>query len=284
MIRFTNFLFAPGDRPDRIEKALTTDADIVCVDLEDSVAAAAKAAARATAVDLLGRLDADRMALRINALDTLEGLRDLTLLAESATLPCALFLPMVENAATPAQVARVLGDRCPPLVPLIETVAGLRAADAIAAAPRVGAMMFGGGDFSAQLGVKLEWTPLLAARSAFVMSCAGAQIPAIDVPFIRLDDEDGLRAECLAAKELGFRVKAAIHPRQIAPIGAVLRPTAEEVSEAQEAVAAFEAGGGKAIAFRGRMLEAPVMQRYYRIMSSAQIKPGRREGDGSQVK
>ena len=282
MIPFTNFLFAPGSRPERVEKALASDADIVCIDLEDSVPASGKAEARASSLEMLARLGPERLSLRINSLDTLDGLRDLVHLADSATLPCAIFVPMVESAAAPLQLRKVLGLRCPPIIPLIETVQGLRAADSIAADPGVAAMMFGGGDFSAQLGVKLEWAPLLAARSAFVMSCASAQIPAIDVPFIHLNDEEGLRQECLAARSLGFRIKAAIHPCQIATIVDTMQPSTEEVTEALEAIAAFDAAGGKAISFRGRMLEAPVMHRYRQIASSARPRIERQEaGDNN---
>lgn len=283
MIPFTNFLFAPGDRPDRVEKALASDADMVCIDLEDSVAPSSKAGARNTALELLARFRSDRLALRINGLETLDGLRDLVLLADSEILPAAIFIPMTETPAAPAQVLKVLGLRCPPIIPLIETVQGLRAADSIAAEPGVEAMMFGGGDLSAQLGVKLEWDPLLAARSAFVMSCASAQIPAIDVPFIHLSDEEGLRQECLAARSLGFRIKAAIHPRQIATIADTMQPSAAEITEAQEAIAAFDASGGKAISFRGRMLEAPVMHRYRQIASSARSNISCRETGSNKL-
>lgn len=269
MISFTNFLFVPGNRADRIAKALESGADLVCMDLEDSVPAAEKDAAREIALDALARHATPRLALRINGLMTRAGIEDLLALARSASRPDVLFLPMVESAREAEQVAAVLGTDGPRLVPLIETVRGLRQADAIGAVDAVCALMFGGGDLSAELGVALAWEPLLAARSALVMSCATNRIAAIDVPFIQLDDEAGLRTECCAAKALGFTAKAAIHPRQIAMIAGVMRPTEAEVVEAAEAIAAFEAGGGKAIAFRGRMLEAPVMQRYRRIVASA---------------
>lgn len=269
MIAFTNFLFVPANRPDRVEKALSGDADLVCMDLEDSVPAAEKDAARATALEALARFASPRLALRINGLATRAGLADLLALADADARPGLLFLPMVQEAAEPEQVAAILGEATPGLIPLIETVRGLRNADAIGACPAVRALMFGGGDFSAELGVKLAWEPLLAARCALVMSCATNRIAAIDVPFIDLADDVGLEAECRAAKDLGFVAKAAIHPRQIAAITGVMCPTDTEVAEAHEAIATFDAGGGRPIAFRGRMLEAPVMHRYRRILASA---------------
>lgn len=269
MISFTNFLFVPGNRADRISKALETSADLVCIDLEDSVPAVEKDAARQIALDALSSHTTARLALRINGLMTRAGIEDLLALVDAPIRPDVLFLPMVESVREVEQAVAILGTDGPQLVPLIETVRGLRQADAIGAIDAVCALMFGGGDLSAELGVALAWEPLLAARSALVMSCATNRIPAIDVPFIQLDDDDGLRAECCAAKALGFAAKAAIHPRQVATIANVMRPTEADVLEAAEAIAAFEAGGGKAIAFRGRMLEAPVMQRYRRIAASA---------------
>ena len=273
MLGFTHFLFVPGNRPDRIDGALASGAELVCIDLEDSVPASEKDSARKAALSAIaaarGTEAEARLALRVNGMATRAGWRDMIAIAERDIRPAALFLPMVESAAEPELLSRMLGETCPPIVPLIETVRGLRQADAIAAVPGIGAMMFGGGDFSAQLGVKLEWAPLLAARSAFIMACASAQVMAIDVPYLSLKDEEGLRVECLAARSLGFHAKAAIHPAQLPVIAEAMRPTDAEIAEAEAAEAAFAAGGGKAIAFRGRMLEEPVMQRYRQILRAA---------------
>ncbi len=262
----SSMLFVPGSKPERFEKALASGADAICVDLEDSVPDAGKADARAAAIVALTGGDR-RLVLRINGLATRAGLEDLLALADAATLPALLFIPMVESGEQVALVRAILGARTPGIVPLIETVKGLRAAHEIAAAPGVAAMMFGGGDLSAELGVALAWEPLRTARGLFVMACAGAGIPAIDVPFLALDDGDGLRAEAEAAKAMGFTGKAAIHPAQVAAINAAFRPTAEQVAEAEEAKRVFDAAGGAAVRFNGRMLEAPIMRRYQRILA-----------------
>lgn len=261
--RMQSLLFVPGARPDRFAAALASGADAVCIDLEDAVPAEGKGAARRAALDALGD---PRLVIRINGLTTDFGRSDVETLGAAARRPPLLFLPKVESAAELAP-AIALGI---PLVPLIETPRGLRVAHEIASAPNVVAMMFGGGDFSAELGVELAWEPLLFARSQFVLACAEAGVPAIDVPFIRLDDEAGLAGETRRAKALGFAAKAAIHPKQIAVIHSVLRPTGEEIAEALEADAAFRAAGGAAVRFRGRMLEAPVMRRYHRILEQGQ--------------
>jgi len=259
-------LFVPGSKPERTPKALATSADVVCIDLEDSVPPAQKAQARDAALDAIASGE-PRLALRINSVATRAGLEDLIALADAKVLPALLLIPMVNSAAEIGIVTSVLGTRAPGLVPLIETVKGLRAAHEIASAPGVVAMMFGGGDFAAELGVELAWEPLLAARSAIVFACAEAGIPSIDVPYIVLDDAPGLVAETRAAKALGFSAKAAIHPAQLEGIDSVLRPTAEEIAEAEEAATVFAAAGGAAVRFKGRMLEAPIMRRYQRILA-----------------
>lgn len=257
--RLQSLLFVPGARPDRFAGALASGADAVCIDLEDAVPPEGKAEARAAALAALGD---PRLTIRINGLTTAYAADDLAALAAAPVCPPLLFLPKVESVAelSPAQALGI------PLVPLIETPKGLRVAHEIGAAPAVVAMMFGGGDFSAELGVDLAWEPLLFARSQFVMACAEAGVPAIDVPWIRIDQVEGLAEETRRAKALGFSAKAAIHPNQIATIHQVMRPTAAEIAEAEDAAAAFAAAGGAAVRFKGKMLEAPVMRRYRRIL------------------
>lgn len=262
----TTLLFVPGSKPERTPKALASSADVVCIDLEDSVPPAQKAQAREAALTAIATGER-RLALRINAVATRAGLEDLIALADAKVLPALLLVPMVNSAAEIAIVTAVLGDRTPGIVPLIETVKGLHAAREIASAPGVVAMMFGGADFAAELGVQLAWEPLLAARSAIVLACAEAGILAIDVPYIVLDETAGLLAETRAAKALGFFAKAAIHPAQLDAIHSVLRPTAEEFAEAEEAATAFAAAGGAAVRFKGRMLEIPIMRRYQRVLA-----------------
>jgi (S)-citramalyl-CoA lyase len=261
--RMQSLLFVPGSRPDRFAGALKSGADAVCIDLEDAVPAEGKAEARRAAIEALGN---PRLCVRINGLTTDHGRADLEALCASTKRSPLMFVPMVESAAQLAPAA-ALGV---PLVPLIETPRGLRMAHEIAAAPGVAAMMFGGGDLSAALGVELAWEPLRTARGQFILACAEAQVPAIDVPFIYLDDEAGLAEETARAKALGFAAKAAIHPKQVAAIHRVMRPTPDEMDEARGAEAAFQAANGAAVRWNGRMLEAPVMRRYRRILEQGQ--------------
>lgn len=266
MFAANSLLFVPGSRPDRFARAKGSGAGLTVIDLEDAVAPADKAAARANALGQIA-IDPAGWGIRINGVMTAAGIADLAALIDAETLPSWLLVPMVECPTELALVARVLGERCPHLMPLIETPRGLRNALAIAAADRVGAVMFGGADFAGELGVALAWEPLLAARSALVLACAEARVPAIDVPFVKLDDPAGLAEECDRARALGFAAKAAIHPDQIPAIEAAFTPTAAELAEAEAALAAYHQAGGKAIRFQGRMLEAPLVKRYRAIVS-----------------
>ena len=270
MFTAQSLLFVPGHRPDRFGKAAAAGAGLTVIDLEDAVPAADKPAARAAALAQLGEEETALLGwgLRINAVTTAAGIADLAGLGEAAVLPPVLLVPMVESPVELKIIANALGARCPGLVPLIETPAGLRAAHQIGQAPGVVALMFGGGDFSAELGVALAWEPLVTARSLLVMAAAEARVPAIDVPFIGLDDSDGLAEEACRARQLGFAAKAAIHPAQLPAIHQAFQPTAADVAEAQEALAAYAAGGGQAIRFTGRMLEAPFVRRYQAVLEA----------------
>jgi len=261
-----SLLFVPGSRPDRFAKAKVGGADLTVIDLEDAVAAEDKASARGAALAQVAEGPAG-WAVRINGVATAFGVRDLAALSECAALPETLLVPMVESAAELGVVAGALGEDCPDLVPLIETPRGLRHALEIASHPNVAAVMFGGGDLSGELGVDLAWEPLLAARHHVILACAEARKPAIDVPYIALEDEAGLADECGRARRLGFSAKAAIHPRQVPAINGAFAPSASEVAEAREALDAYEAGGGRAIRFKGRMLEAPFIKKYRAVLA-----------------
>lgn len=262
----SSLLFVPGSRPDRFAKAKAGGADLTVIDLEDAVAPSDKQVAREAALAQVAQ-DGAGWAIRINGVATAAGIGDLAALIAADALPETLLVPMVENAAQLDVIAGALAVRCPVLVPLIETPKGLRHALEIASHPRTAAVMFGGGDFSGELGVELAWEPLLAARQQLILACAEANRPAIDVPFIRLEDEAGLAEDAARARAIGFAAKAAIHPRQVPAIRAAFAPSPELIDEARAALQAYADGGEQAIRFRGRMLEAPIIKHYRALIA-----------------
>ena len=260
---YQSLLFVPGNRPERFVKALASGADLVCIDLEDAVGPVDKDMAQAAALAAMGD---PRLGLRINGLRTRQGLADLVMISAAAIKPAFVMIPMVEAVAEVEIVHAVLGAELP-LLPLIETVRGLGVARGVAAAAGIGGVMLGGADFAGELGVALSWEPLIAARAEIVMACAAARVPAIDVPWLGIDDLDGLADEATRIKAIGFAAKSAVHPKHIAVIHQILRPTAEQIAEAHEAEAAYAAAGKSAVRFKNTMLEAPVMARYRRILA-----------------
>ena len=270
MFAANSLLFVPGSRPDRFAKARAAGAGLVVIDLEDAVGPADKGTAREAALKQVADARSsgdDGFAVRINAVSTAAGIRDLAALTEAETLPAKLMVPMVESPVELDIVAAAFGERCPELIPLIETPRGLRSALGIASHPKVCAVMFGGADFSGELQVAVSWEPLLAARQHLILACAEARVPLIDVPWIHLEDEDGLTRECEAARAIGIQSKSAIHPRQIPIIEKTFAPTAEQVAEAEEALKVYEETGGKDVRHRGRMLEAPMIKTYRAVLA-----------------
>ena len=258
---YQSLLFVPGSRPERFDKALASGADLVVIDLEDSVGPADKDTARTAAIAALGN---PRLGIRINALRTKQGLADL--LALSNAKPTYIMIPMVEAVAEIEIAHAILGPEVG-LLPLIETVKGVRVAQAVAASPGICGVMLGGADFAGELGVAMSWDALFAARSAIVMACAAARVPSVDVPWLDLDNLDDLAADVARVKTMGFTAKSVVHPKHIAVVHGVMRPTPDEIAEAHEAEAIYAAAGESAVRWNGKMLEAPVMARYRRILA-----------------
>jgi (S)-citramalyl-CoA lyase len=253
-------LFVPADRPDRFAKAFAAGADAVIVDLEDAVAIPAKDAGRKAALDLASVGDNRFWVLRMNHLGTAAGLADLLALCAASTLPPAVMLPKVESVAEVEIASHHLSASGAEVavVALIETVAGLDAAPAIARHPAVHALALGGADLAAELGCDMAWEPLLHARSRLVQAAAGA-LPVWDVPFLDIADDAGLRREAESVRALGYSAKMAIHPAQVAGINAAFRPGAAQLDRARRIVAAFEVARGGVVVVDGRMVDAPVV-------------------------
>ncbi len=264
---FQTLLFVPGSRMDRVAKAHSSAADVVCIDLEDAVPAADKDAARSDVMSFLGSDASMKTAVRINGLRTRAGLQDLLTLSGAASPPRILLVPMVESPVELEIVSAAFGANPISIIPLVETAAGLASVAEIGRAPGVANVMFGGGDLSAQMGVDLAWEPLFYARSQFVMQCVRAGVRAVDVPFVNVKDEAGLLDETQKAKALGFTAKAVIHPSQIEPVKKSMRPTAQDIEQAAAAVRAYKAAGGNAIMHNGMMLDEPIVRRFESLLS-----------------
>lgn len=266
------YLFVPGDRPERFDKALAAGADAVIVDLEDAVAPHAKDAARAALAAWLAARPAGApgIVLRTNAAETPWFEADLTLAAHPAVQ--AVVLPKAETPAAIARVVAARGDGRPlPVIALIESAAGLANVRAIAATPGVLRLAFGSIDLQVDLGLRdATEDELLPWRLELVLASrlAGIDQP-IDGVTTALDDAERLSIDVQRARRLGFGAKLCIHPKQLSAARAGLRPSAQECDWARRVLAAAGSSGGAAVAVDGKMVDKPVLLRAEAIQRDA---------------
>jgi citrate lyase subunit beta/citryl-CoA lyase len=254
----TTYLFVPGDRPDRFEKALASGADSVILDLEDAVDPARKDAARASIHEWLasGRGDAARLLVRINDDATPWHVDDLALVRGAG--PIGVMLPKAER---PDQVARVAEVLAPGgiVVPLVETARGVMEVAAVAAAPGVQRLAFGTLDLMADLGLSGDERGLIQPAAAIALASRAAdRAPPVAGVTPAIDDEAALARDVAFARAFGFAAKLCIHPRQVEAARRAFAPTEAEVAWARRVLAAAEAGGG-ATQVDGRMVDRPVL-------------------------
>jgi len=271
-----SLLFVPGLRPDRYAKALDAGADIVCVDLEDAVALDRKDEGRKLTLPLFGQAthpQVERM-VRINSISTLHGLKDLQAILESLAPPPSLMIPKVKSAEEIQLLDTILSTAATQHIRfcvIIETNQGLeRAADIARASDRIDSLILGGVDMSADLRCQKAWEPLLYARSRLVHAAAGAGIDLLDVPYLNLDDPEGLQREAQGCARLGFTGKASIHPNQLAIIHEAFTPTSEQIARAKKCVAAFEQSPSGLVVVDNELLELPVIRSMKRILAIAE--------------
>ena len=270
-----SFIFAPGLRPEMFPKALASGADIVCVELEDGIAPKDKPAARANAIKLFESPQADdgvERIVRINSLREGFGMADVQAVLASDTPPPALMMPKVRTPDEVVLLDDLLTERGhgTRLHVIIETNAALEAAHDIArCSPRIDAMFFGGVDMAAELRCQNAWEPLLYARSRVVHAAAGAGLDVIDVPYLDLQDPEGMTRAAIQARDLGFSGKGAVHPKQIPALNAVFTPSPERIARARRIIAEFEAADTGLVVIDGKLIEKPVLREMHRIVAIA---------------
>ncbi|CAL9396459.1 Citrate lyase subunit beta [Streptomyces sp. enrichment culture] len=266
------WLYAPGDRPQVVAKALAAGADVVVVDLEDAVAPERKGYARAATADLLGEARSVPVHVRVNALDGPLARADLAAVAGLPGL-CGLRLPKVtcpQQIAAAAEATARTGADGPPLYALLESALGVERAYALARAhPALRGIALGEADLRADLGVRgdagLDWS---RSRVVVAARAAGLAPPAQSVhPDTR--DLEGLAVSCARGRALGFLGRAALHPRQLPVIERAYLPTARELEEAETIVAAATGRPGAQALADGRFVDAAVVAAARRTLSLA---------------
>ena len=261
-----SYLFAPGHNPNLLAKVFDAGADAVILDLEDAVPPEHKDRARAMVADAL---PANPAWVRINGSQNDTAAADLAAIGASAF---GIRIPKVETVAD----VRWVADRAPgkPLLCAIESALGVVNALAIASEPTVTHLALGGIDLQRDLGVASGGAPLDYARSHLVVACRAAGIaPPIDAVHPHLHDDDGLRRQAKASRDLGLYGKSAIHPRQLPTIHAAFGPDDDELQWAQQVIDAFETAGGDAVQLpTGEFVDLPVAERARAVLAQATVK------------
>ena len=265
-----SYLFVPGNRPERFDKALAAGADAVILDLEDAVAPDAKDTARESVARWLS--SEHPVVLRINAAGTPWFEDDLRLCAAAGV--SAVMLPKAEHAANLQRVAAA-APGCA-LLPLIESALGIQHVDALAAVDGVQRLVFGSIDLQLDLDMRGGAEELMYFRSRLVLASrvAGLATP-VDGVSTTFDDPAEVMADTAHARRHGFGAKLCIHPKQVVPVNAGFSPSDEELAWAQRVVAADAASNGAAVALDGKMVDRPVVARAQRMLRDAQMRAGR---------
>ncbi len=268
-----SLIFVPATRPDRFEKALAAKSDLVCVDLEDSVPPGSKQDGRIVAVSWLcdGGQGPERV-VRINSLKTVDGLRDLTAIAEATPAGGVVLLPKVDGPDELAIAEAILVESGSDarLGALVESVDGLEHVQAIAtASSRLEFLLFGAVDLAAELGCDLDQASLMYARSRMVHAARRAGVAAFDVPALDFRNLQALEEEARAARSLGFTGKAVLHPDNVPVVNAVFSPTPKEVAQARRVIDAFAASSTGLVVIDGKLVEKPVLRKMEQILAAA---------------
>ena len=277
---FRTLLFAPGNHPRRVEKALCLKADAVILDLEDAVAIAEKVATRAIVVDALQSERSGLGYVRVNAYDTDFCFGDLLVVVAKGV--DGIVLPKVETSAQLRSVDWVVSQlerekHLPAggidIIPIIETGKGVANVHDIASAgTRIKRLSFGAGDYTKDMAMR--WTrhegELAHARSEIAVAsrAAGLEAP-LDTVWIHIKETDGCIKSAELVCDMGYQGKLCIHPDQVDPVNAVFTPSDEDVDFAEKVVKAFEeaeAQGLASIQVDGYFVDYPIVDQAQRTL------------------
>ncbi len=270
-----SFIFTPGLNPEMFPKAIASGADMICIELEDGIAIKDKNEARSNTINALKNMNLENdieLVVRVNCQRTKFGLLDLEAFVSSNINLKAIMLPKVQTPDEIAFIDNLLSD-CglnTELHVIMETNQALENIYEIAiSSKRIVALYFGGVDMAADLRCKNSWENLLYARSKIVHAAAGAGVDVLDVPYLDLNDMDGMRKEAELAKNLGFNGKGSIHPKQIGILNEVFTPSKQEIENARTIINQFNASDTGLIVIDGKLIEKPVLREMQRKLAIA---------------
>jgi len=265
-----SFIFTPGLKPEMFPKAIESGADMVCIELEDGIAINDKDEARNNTIEALKTLEVNsdvELVVRINNQRTKFGLLDLEAFVSSKLKVKALMLPKVKTPDEITFIDDLLTD-CnldTDLHVIMETNEALQNIYDIAhASKRIVALYFGGVDMAAELRVDNKWENLVYARSKLVHAGASAGLDVIDVPYLDLENMDGMKKEAELVRNLGFTGKGSIHPKQIKILNEVFTPPEDEILKAKKILEQFNNSNTGLVVINGKLIEKPVLREMQR--------------------
>ncbi|WP_241961120.1 HpcH/HpaI aldolase/citrate lyase family protein [Salinibacterium hongtaonis] len=262
LVRARTLLFVPGDRPDRFDKAAGAGADLIVLDLEDAVAADRKERARNHVAEWLTA--GGRAVVRITAAGESGHGDDVSTVAGLQGL-AGILLAKAESPEAVAEVAERTGV---PVIPLVESAAGLVRSEAMARERATVRLAFGHLDFAVDLGAAPDRDAMLHARSTLVLASRVGGLPGpIDGVTTELDRSEAVAADVRYAYALGMTGKLVIHPSQVKATHAAMQPTQAELTWATAVIAAYE--GGSVARVDGLMVDPPVLARAEAVLVRA---------------
>lgn len=288
-----SLIFVPGNRPNMLERALSFDADVIMVDLEDSVPPAEKVAARDVARQWVPKLrrSGRTVMVRVNSLDT--GLTGSEVAALAGPDLYGFSIGKTESVWDMREADRIvaaaetsggLDQGGIKLIPWIENAKAVLACQEIAvASSRIIAIAFGAEDYTNDMGVRRTDTgrEVQFPRSVVPVAARAAGVASLDSPFVRFRDPDGLREDCQVSRQMGYTGRFAIHPSQLEIVNETFSPSPDEVDYARQVVEAWdraEAEGRGSVALDGRMIDVPVLRRARNLLSQADAIQARLQG------
>lgn len=283
-----SLLFVPGNQPSMLDKAVGFTPDAFIPDLEDSVPVEEKAHAREVTASYLPRLSQYTPVVipRVNSLES--GWFEEDLVALVSPHIAGVSVGKIQTPQDIAEIAKLLthleqragvpvGQIS--LIPWIETAMAVVYVYSICtASPRVVGVAFGAEDFTHDMGIERseDDSEVVYPRNAMCVAARAAGVLALDTPYFRFRDPEGLQQNALASKKIGFKGKFAIHPAQVDILNMTFSPSASEIAYAQRVVAAFEeaerAGRGST-SLDGKVIDVPVVKRAKALLEGAQSLP-----------
>ena len=265
-----SFIFTPGLQPEMFPKALASGADMVCIELEDGIAMKDKDEARKNTIEALKSLEVKNdveLVVRLNCQRTKNGLLDLEAIASNKLKVKAIMLPKVKTPDEITFIDDMLTD-CgldTDLHVIMETNQALESIYDIAhSSDRIVALYFGGEDMAAELRVENKLENLVYARSRLVHAGASKGVDVIDVPYLNLENMEGMKKEAQFVKNLGFTGKGSIHPKQISILNEIFTPSEEEISKAKRIMDQFNKANTGLVVIDGKLIEKPVLREMQR--------------------